>query len=179
MRVSSKTATSLFGLLKTASTRATAEIRSWVDALVSRNADAQEIADEIVSLISTSGGSLDEASAQNSMALALEDLLLESPDIDLLNLDESDIWSIVASFLGHELFNRVYLDIGQAFESSPLPPQTIMERKNSMRDYIHSDIFAQIEVTRKSGVVNPEGHLTSIFNGVLQRTLAIYEGELE
>jgi len=179
MQVSTQTAASLFGFMQAVAIQSTTETRTWVSSLLSRNANAQEIADEIVSTLSANGGSLDEASAQNSIALALEDLLLETPEVDLLNLDEDAIWSLVSSFLGHELFNRVYLDIGQAFESADLPGQTIEQRKNGMREYIQTDVYAQIEEARQSGASPTHDDLSRMFTGVLQRTLFIYEGAVE
>ena len=52
------------------------------------------------------------------MAQAMQDLMFENPDVDLLHLNDDAIWTLIESFLGYEAFNRMCLDIGQIFESS-------------------------------------------------------------
>jgi hypothetical protein len=78
MRSSTRTGASLFGLLQVARERTDSAVNDWVESLTARNASTQEVADEIIRRVAPIGGSLDEAVCRESMAQAIEDLLLES-----------------------------------------------------------------------------------------------------
>lgn len=179
MRVSSQTAAGLFNFLSTVTSKGSKEIRDWVEELKNKGLKPKEIADEIVTLIGNTGGSLDEASIQNSMTLAFEDLLIKDSDIDLLNLNQEHIWDLIVSFLGYEIFNRVYLDIGQKFENSGLTGQMIESRKDEMREYIMADLSACIDDIRQNDTMMSDLQLKVLFTNVLQRTFNIYEGVLQ
>lgn len=179
MITSTRTAAGLFGFLNSASTGNNVVLNSWIEGFTSKRASAREIADGIVDLIGPKGGSLDEISAQNSLALAFEDLLTEYPEVNLLSLTESNIWALLGSYLGYELFNRIYLDIGQCFENSKLTPIGVESRKEEMRAYIISDVTASLNTIRKTDTNYSKQEINKVFSEVLTRTMNIYEGELE
>ena len=178
MITSTKTAAVLFGFLNSASRSSNPALNSWVERFISKGASAREIADGIVNLVGPKGGSLDERSAQNSLALAFEDLLIENPEANLLSLTESNIWGLLGSYLGYELFNRIYLDIGQCFENSELTAIEGELRKEEMRAYIISDVTASLNTIRKIDTNYSTQEINKVFRAVLTRTMNIYEGEL-
>ena len=71
LRTSTRAAANVFNTLQSAREKTDPAINEWVDSLTSRNASAQEIADEIVKHVAPSGGSQDEAACQQSMAQAM------------------------------------------------------------------------------------------------------------
>lgn len=178
MRGSARTGANAFGLLQAARERTDPAINEWVDALTARNANAQEIADEIVRYMAPAGGSQDEAASQQSMALAMEDLLAKDPGMDLLNLNDDSIWELIESFLGYEAFHRLSLDIGQVFEDSSISTRDRVRREKEMRDYLKAELRAQVETLRNNKPNATSGQLQSVLQGALENTFAVYEGAL-
>lgn len=178
MRTSARSGASAFGVLQAAREKTDPAINEWVDSLTAREASAQEIADEIVKRTMPSGGSQDEATCQESMAQAMEDLLASDPDVDLFNLDDHNIWALIESFLGYEAFYRLSLDIGQVFESSSLSPRESVKRMKEMRDYLKAEITAQVEALRSAASPASSGQLQSGLQSALENTFAVYEGTI-
>ncbi len=178
MRTSARSGASAFGVLQAARERTDPAINEWVDSLTARNASAQEIADEIVKRTTPSGGSQDEAACQQSMAQAMEDLIASDPDVDLLSLEDENIWGLIESFLGYEAFHRLSLDIGQVFESSSLSPRDSVARMKEMRDYLKAELSAQVEPLRSDASHATSSQLQSILQSALENTFAVYEGSI-
>ncbi|KAF0092544.1 MAG: hypothetical protein FD141_728 [Fusobacteria bacterium] len=178
MRTSTKSASALFGVLRSAREGNDPEINEWVSTLTSRNASADEILDEIINMVTPFGGSIDEISCRESMAQALENLIINNPQIDLLNLKDNDIWNIIESFLSYEAFNRLCLDIGQSFEKSSLAPKIKVARMNEMHSYLESEIFIQVEKLRESSENFTPNQLNDILQDALSNTFYVYEGAL-
>jgi len=179
MITSTRTAAGLLGFFNSVSSGNNSALKSWIEGFTSKGASAREISDGIVALVGPNGGSLDEISAQNSLALAFEDLLTEHPEVNLFSLTESSIWLLLGSYLGYELFNRIYLDIGQCFENSKLTAIEAESRKEEMRTYIISDVTASLNIIRKTGTNYSKQEVNKVFREVLSRTINIYEGALE
>ena len=178
MRTSARTGASAFGVLQAARERTNPVINEWIDSLTAREASVQEIADEIVKRTTPSGGSQDEAACRQSMAQAMEDLLANNADVDLLNLDDDDIWELIESFLGYEAFHRLSLDIGQVFESSSLSPRDSITRMKEMRDYLNAELSVQVEALRSGTFRATPSQLQSILQSALKNTFAVYEGSI-
>lgn len=178
MRTSARTGASAFGVLQAARERTDPAINEWVDSLTTRDASAQEIADEIVRRTTPSGGSQDEAACQQSMAQAMEDLLVNNPDVDLLNLVDANIWALIESFLGYEAFHRLSLDIGQVFESPSLSPRESVTRMKEMRDYLKAELSAQVEMLRSDAPHATSVQLQAILQSALKNTFVVYEGSI-
>jgi uncharacterized protein (DUF2164 family) len=178
MRTSARSGANVFNILQSARERTDPTVNEWVDSLTARNASAQEIAEEIIRLAAPTGGSQDEAACQESMAQAMEDLLTNNSDIDLLNLDDDSIWSLIESFLGYEAFHRLCLDIGQVFEDTAFSPRDRVTRMNEMQDYLKAEVRAQVEELRAKTPNAGSGQLQSILQRALQNTFSVYEGSI-
>ncbi|MBI4535567.1 MAG: hypothetical protein HY708_04760 [Ignavibacteriae bacterium] len=178
LRTSARTGASAFGFLQAAREKTDPAINEWVNALTARNASAQDIADDIVKRTTPEGGSLDEVASQQSMAQALEDLLAKEPDIDLLNLDDDNIWELIESFLGYEAFHRLSLDIGQVFEDSSISPRDRVTRMKEMRDYLKAELSAQVETLRNKQPHATSSQLQSVLQAAIENTFIVYEGAL-
>lgn len=178
MRTSTKSASALFGVLRSAREGSDPEISKWVSELTSKNASASEIADEIISKVTPLGGSIDEMSCKESMAQALDNLISKNPQIDLLNLSDNNIWNLIESFLSYEAFKRLCLDIGQSFEKSSLAPTVKVSRMNEMHRYLEAEIYVQVEKLRESNKNATSNQLNHILQDALSNTFYVYEGAL-
>lgn len=178
MRTSARTGASAFSFLHAARDKTDPAINEWVESLTARKASADQIADEIVRHTTPAGGSLDEAASQESMAQAMQDLLANDSDVDLLNLDDDSIWSLIESFLGYEAFYRLTLDIGQVFEDSTLSPRDRVTRMKEMRDYLRAELSAQVEVLRGNMAHAKPAQLQSLLQRAIENTFAVYEGSI-
>lgn len=178
MRVSAISGASAFSSLKAAREKTDPAINQWVDSLTARNANVSEIADEIIKLTMPGGGSLDETNCQQSMAQALGDLIENDPGINLLSLSDDKIWTLIKSFLGHQAFQRLYLDIGQIFEKSTLNPRERVIRMNEMRDYLKSELSVQVDLLRVNTANATPGTLKSIMQRAIENTFFVYEGSI-
>jgi hypothetical protein len=175
MRASARFGSIAFGVLQSMRERTDPAINEWVDSLMARKASAQEIADEIAKRTMPSGGSQDESACQESMAQAMQDLLVKDPDVNLLNMDDDNIWGLIESFLGYEVFHRLSLDIGQVFENSALSPRERVARMKEMRDYIKAEVSAQVEALRSDSSTSTSSNLQSILQSALENTFFVYE----
>lgn len=178
MRTSTRTATNVFNFLQAARDGTNSEINEWVASLSVRNAGPQEIANEIIQRVVPFGGSQDEAACRESMAQAIGDLLTDYPSIDLLRLNNDDIWTLIGSFLSYEAFHRLYLDIGQVFEDPVLSPRDRVIRMNEMQNYLKAELQAQIDKIRRGKSNVGSDQLQSILQNALQNTFVVYEGSI-
>jgi hypothetical protein len=178
MRTSTRSAAGLISLLQTARDGSDPIINQWVSSLVARNPSAQDVINEVIQQVTTSGGSLEEESCKDSMAQAMSELMENQPDIDLLNMNDGDIWTLVELFLSHEACSRLQLDIGQLFESSRLTPREVVARINDMRDYLKAELSAQMRSLRQANGNPLPGQLESTMRQALQNTFTVYEGAI-
>ena len=180
MRTSTRSGAVAFGVLQAARERSDPVINDWVDSLRARDANAQEISDEIVKRTTPSDGSLDEVACQESMAQAMADLLANNPDVDLFNLDDDDIWGLMVSFLGYAAFHRLCLDIAieQVFKKSSLSPLESITRMNEMKDYLKAELSVQVEALRFGADHATPSQLQSILQSSLENTFAVYEDSI-
>ena len=179
LRTSTRSAAGLISLLQTARDGSDPRINhGWVSSLIARNPSAQDVINEVIQQVTTSGGSLEEESCKDSMAQAMSELMEIQPDIDLLNMNDGDIWTLVEFFLSHEACSRIQLDIGQLFESSRLAPREVVARINDMRDYLKAELSAQMRSLRQANGNPSSRQLESMMQQALQNTFSVYEEAL-
>ena len=147
-----------------------------ISELKNRGADASEIIDAIVSHVCPKGGSVDEVSCRDSGASALSEFMDQNPDADFNNLSDDQIWSLTAIYLGNETFNRIQMDMGQAFEKQEVPYVDRMIRLNDMREYIQSEIATQMDALRKNAEQNVD--MNRFFQDTIKNTFEVFEVEV-
>ena len=118
------------------------------------------------------GADIDEAA---TMLEAMSDLLTIDPDVDLLNMDNDSIWTVMELFMANEAFNRLNLDIGQLFESERYSPREAVSRMNDMRDYLKSEISAQIQELRKDTSNPTKVEMNSLLQSAIKITFEVFE----
>ncbi len=178
MRASTKAAAGLGSFLQAARERSDPQINQWVDALRATNPSAQTVIDAIVAQILPEGGSLDEESAKDSMAQALSELTVLDPNVDLLALQDSQIWTLMQLYLGHEACNRMYADIGQLFENAKFSPTTIVQRTNEMRSFLKNSVATQLEAIRQATPNPGRQQLEALLRDAVQTTFMVFEDSI-
>lgn len=177
MRTSTSAGAGLFNFLQGVRDSSDTRVRDWVNQLTSKNLSAYEIADEIINLIVSTGGSPEEESCRDSMAQAISDLLIIVPDVDLLNLDSDSIWTVIENFMANETFNRLNMDVGQIFESDRYSPREAVSRMNDMRDYLKSVISAQIQELRTDTSNPTKAEINNLLQAAIKNTFEVFEEE--
>jgi len=99
-----------------------------------------------------------------------------NPDADFTNLSDDQIWSLTAMYIGNEVFNRIQMDIGQAFEKNDVPYVDRVIRLNDMREFIQSEIATQLDTLRKS--VSQNVDMNQLFQDTITTTFEVFEVEV-
>lgn len=176
MRTSTKTASNFFNIFRSLRDDNTFSLGREISELKNRGADASEIIDAIVSHVCPKGGSVDEVSCRDSGASALSEFMDRNPDADFGNLSDDQIWSLMAIYLGDEAYNRIQMDIGQAFEKQDVPYVDRVTRLNDMREYIQSEIAIQMDALRKTSDQNV--NMNRFFQDTIKNTFEVFEVEV-
>lgn len=100
----------------------------------------------------------------------------QNPDADFGNLSDDQIWSLTAIYLGNEAFNRIQMDIGQAFEKQDVPYVDRVTRLNDMREYIQSEIAIQMDALRKTADQNVD--MNQLIQDTIKNTFEVFEVEV-
>ena len=174
MRTSPAVGAGLFNFLQGVRDNANPKIREWVNQLSNEKLSAYEVIDKIVNHILSTGGSIEEESIRNSMAQAMSDLLTIYPDVDLINMDNDSIWTVMELFIANEAFNRLCLDIGQLFERAE-SPENAVSRMNDMKEYLKSEISAQIQELKSDRSNLSKSDVNNILQSALRITFEIFE----
>ena len=178
MRASTSAGAGLFNFLQGIRESSDINVRDWVNQLTANNLSAYEIADRIIVQVISSGGSLEEESCKDSMAQAMSELLTINPEVDLMKMDNDSIWTVIELFMANEAFNRLDLDIGQLFESAKYSPYEAVSRMNDMREYLKSEISAQIQALRASTPNPSKEEMNNLLQSALRLTFEIFEEEI-
>lgn len=178
MRASTHAGAHLISFLQQVRDGATPDSRRWVDDLVATNPSADIVVDAIVEAVIPYGGSADEESIRDSMAIALSELIALNPACDLLKMSPDDTWSLMQLYLSQEVCNRIRFDAGQIFESAKLNPGQAIQRELEMRQFIRNEVGEQLRELRKE-ISNPsQKQLESLMQDALRLTFEVYEGVL-
>jgi hypothetical protein len=178
MRTSTRSASGLVGILQAARDRVDPQVTQWVSSLIASKASVQDVINQIIEQVMTGGGSIDEEACKDSMAQSMAELLELNPDAELLNMRDSDIWTLVELFLGNEACSRMQLDIGQLFESATLPPREAVLRTNEMRNFLKAELGTQLQTLRSRQPDPSPVQLERMMRSALELTFSIYEGEI-
>ncbi|MBL3581662.1 Qat anti-phage system associated protein QatB [Oleidesulfovibrio alaskensis] len=178
MKTSTSAGAGLFNFLQGVRDSSDAGVRDWVNQLTSKNLSAYEVADQIIDQVISTGGSIEEESCRDSMAQAMSELLTINPDINLVNMDNDSIWTVLELFMANEAFNRINLDIGQLFESAKYSPREAVSRMNEMRDYLKSEISAQMQELRKDTSNPTKAEMNALLQAAIKITFEVFEEEI-
>lgn len=176
MRASTRAGAGLISFLQQVGTGVTAEARRWVQELLVRTPSADDVVDAIIEAVMPLGGSVDEESIRDSMAIALSDLMALSPECDPLHMSADDTWTLVQLYLSQEVCNRLRFDMGQLFESSDLTPALSVQRELEMRQFVRNEVGVQLSRLRASTPNPSQPQLEQLMQDALRLTFEVYEG---
>ena len=175
MRISTSVGATLFNFLQEARGSSESEVRDWVNQLTAKNLSAYEIGDEVAKWLIATDGIIEEESCKGSIAQAVSELLTIKPTSDLGNMDNDSIWTVIELFISNEAYNRIYHDIGLLFENSKYSRKDAVSRANEMREYLKSEISAQIQELRK-GTSNPtKVEMENLLQTAIKFTFEVFE----
>jgi hypothetical protein len=175
MRYSTRTASKLATFLSSVSAGGDTDTDQWVEDISSQNLSSDEIIDEIIRHVSPSGGSRDEESCKDSMALAMSDFHIRHEGVDLLHLDSEHIQAITELFIVNEAYNRLMNDIGQVSEKGNITPIEVVMRGNEMFEYLKIDISVEIENLWNENPNPTQTQLENLLRTAIKNTFEIYE----
>lgn len=176
MRTSTKVAANFFQTFQSLRDNENFALGKILSELQGRGANANEIIDTIIDNVCPNGGSLDEVSCRDSGRFALSEFMSQNPDADISKLTDDQIWSLTGTFLGNEAFSRIQLDIGQTFEKQNVSAVERVNRMNEMKDYLQSEISAQLNRLRNSGSQTID--MQKLFQTAIKNTFEVYEVEV-
>lgn len=176
MRTSTKVAANFFQTFQSLRDNENFALGKILSELQGRGANANEIIDTIIDNVCPNGGSLDEVSCRDSGRFALSEFMSQNPDADISKLTDDQIWSLTGTFLGNEAFSRIQLDIGQAFEKQNVSAVERVNRMNEMKDYLQSEISAQLNRLRNSGSQTID--MQKLFQTAIKNAFEVYEVEV-
>lgn len=178
MRASTRAGSSLFSFLNSVSQGASSEARQWVENLQAINPSAEDVVDAIVRELAPTGGSPDEESFRDSMALALHELLRDDTSVDPLSMSVNDIWELMKGYLAIEAANRLCFDLGPIFESAQLDPTTVVMREREMRRFLKNEIGFHVDLLRGTAANPTRNQLDAILQEALKMTFELFEADL-
>jgi hypothetical protein len=176
MRASTSAGAGLVSFLQSARDGNDPRIATWVQDLLATGPTSEDVADAIVRELAPPGGSADEESFRDSMALAISELMLIQPNVELLQMSDTDLWTLLQLFLGNEVCNRLEFDIGQFFESSRLDPEQGVKREIEMRDFVKNEVGVQLAVLREKAPNPSKQQLDALVRDAVRMTFEVYEG---
>lgn len=173
MRVSARVGANFFDTFRSLRDDAEFALGKTLSALKSQGADAHQIISAIVNHACPQGGSLDEISSKNSATAALSEYLEKYPDTDIFHLSDDQMWALTGTYLGNEIFSRIQMDVGQAFENSAIPFPDRIKRLNEMKEFIQVEVSNQLNKIRDtaSQIVNTQ----KLLQETIKNTFEIYE----
>lgn len=179
MRASARAGAGLISLLQAARDGSDPQVASWMQNLLGTSPSSEDVADAIVqALAGAAGGSADEESLRDSMALAISELISLQPDVELLRMNDTDTWTLLQLFLGHEVCNRLSFDIGQFFESARLDPALGVQRELEMREFVKNEVGVQLAALREKTLNPTRQQLDALVQEAIRMTFEVYEGTL-
>lgn len=173
MRASAKVGSNFYGVFRSLRDDPEFALGKVLSDLKAQGANARQIISTIVEHVCPNGGSIDEVSLKNSATAALSEYLEDHPTVDFCRLSDDQMWELTGTYVGNEIFERVQMDIGQAFEKADITFSERIIRMNSMKAFIQAEVAVQLNKIREteSKTVNIE----KLIQRTIQSTFEVYE----
>jgi hypothetical protein len=170
-----RTAGALYDVLDALRAGQTPEIDLGVDPATLAGRPAREVMDIVVEAIRPIDGTQDAEASRQAISAATSDLLVEFPDADLAALDPSQIDLVIERYVGHDLCQRIELDVGGSIEAKASDATTAMRRLEEMKDYVIEKVRATFARRRAGGERLQRGRVASLVATILRKTHEILE----
>lgn len=179
MRVATAAGARVFSLLSETESTERLQFKEKLTALLNSEHTTEDVISAILDFVFPSSGSVDEESCRNAMAEALSDLLLDKPDVDIVNFPEEDIWCLLELFLEKAIVMQVTFDIGQVFESDAISIDTKIRRLEEMERFVQSVVSENLQEVRKRSADISQNNVSGIIRDTVGLTFEVFGGSNE
>ncbi|EML6313603.1 hypothetical protein RVX53_004502 [Pseudomonas aeruginosa] len=145
------------------------QIIEWMQRVRSQNLSATDLALEIIKEVMPDTGSIDNESLRDAASDALAHLYERDPDVDIFQLTDSQIMSVIGFTIGHEICNRLDLQLGQTYEKLKYSPVQIQELRNDIKEWVHGEVERIME-----DLGGQQLNCQSLAHTVLQTALEVF-----
>lgn len=149
------------------------------DAAIARGKNAQSVLDAIVEAIRPVDGTQDAEASRRAIRDALSDVLERYPEADLLDLDDIQRQFVVQRFVGLDVYNRFYLDLGQKLDEHASSASVASARFAEVREYIAATVAAAFDKLWAAGVSPTSPDLARLTKSALRETFRVFEEYLQ
>jgi hypothetical protein len=173
-----RTAVGLFVALSGLADRAPSLSGTQLDPDVLRGHTAKQIVGAIVEAIKPADGTQDAEASRKASTDAFSELLDKYPDADLLNLTDEQRLDVMEYFIGNDVFNRVWLDVGPAIQDKASSAGMALQRMAEMQQYIKSEVARVFRQERNSEAKWTTNAVHKLIYKVISKTLGVFEDYL-
>ena len=173
MRASAKVGSNFYGAFRSLRDDPEFALGKVLSDLKAQGANARQIISTIVEHVCPTGGSIDEVSLRNSATAALSEYLEEHPTVDFCRLSDDQMWELTGTYVANEIFERIQMDIGQAFEKNDIAVSDRIIRMNNMRSFIQADVAVQLNKIRETELKTV--NIEKLIQHTIRATFEVYE----
>jgi len=175
MSTTSKTVGSLYGVLDTLSSGQAFAPGHPLEAARLVGRPSGEIRDLIIDFIRPVDGTQDAEASRDSMARAFSELLAVDPATDLTALSQEQVDSVTQSYVAHDIWHRIQLDVGKAVTDKAPDYRAAVNRLQEMSDYVREKVSACFRRRAESGTRLTRENAASLTNDVIRDTFRVFE----
>lgn len=179
MAGTARTATALYGALHSLSSGTAVDAQLGIDPRRLAGRPAREVLDIIANAIQPINGTQDAEAGRAAMSAATADLLDLDPNVDLTKLGADQIDLVVERFVGHDLCQRIELDVGLNIQDKAPDYATAVRRLEEMRAYVIARVQAAFKQRRDRGERFEQGKVNALVTTVIRDTLQVFEEFLQ
>lgn len=175
MSTTSKTVGSLYGVLDTLSSGQAFAPGHPLEAARLVGRPSGEIRDLIIDFIRPVDGTQDAEASRDSMARAFSELLAANPATDLTALSQEQVDSVTQSYVAHDIWHRIQLDVGKAVTEKAPDYRAAVNRLQEMSDYVREKVAACFRRRAESGTQLTRENAASLTDEVIRNTFGVFE----
>lgn len=145
------------------------QVVDWIQWIRGLNLSANDLALEVIKKVMPDTGSVDDESLRNAATDALGQLYEQDPNVDILQLSDQQITSVIGFTIANEVCNRMDLQLGQTYEKLKYSPVEIQEFRNDIKEWVHGEVQRIME-----GLVGRRVDPQTLAQAVLQTALEVF-----
>lgn len=145
------------------------QVVDWIQRVRGQNLSASDLALELIKEVMPDTGSVDDESLRNAAADALAQLYEQDPNVDIFQLDDQQITSVIGFTIANEVCNRMDLQLGQTYEKLKYSPVEIQAFRNDIKQWVHAEVQRIME-----GLAAQKIDPQTLAHSVLQTALEVF-----
>ncbi|WP_445425831.1 hypothetical protein [Alishewanella sp. HL-SH06] len=144
-------------------------VKDWVAHCRSANLSASDLALEVLKVVLSDSGSIDEDSLLDAGAEALAKLYENNPNVDIFALTDAQIAEVIGRTIAIQICQQIDMLLGQTYEKLEHDPALIQERRADIREWVWAEVRVVLE-QKQTGYMDPK----SLAESVLQSALEVF-----